>query len=310
MTQLKKMLQTQIDFQKLIGIDYNNMTEEKKQQLTEKFILYAISELNELLQEINFKDHREKKDILVANIREEIIDSLKYVLTIPTFWGIDADELALEFDKKSEVVLQRYKQEMKLKLIHDRNIVALDVDGVLSDYPACWVTFINENYGTNLKTLSDAKQRFALSAYETIKHAYRASGYKATIPAKPFASEFTHELKKRGYTIVLLTARPYDRYANMFTDLITWAKNNDIVYDAIIFGKEKHLAVVTRFSKMKFMVEDSYEAAMEIMKQGYKVYLCETEENSHKAYHKDITRVKNLKEILDDLDKQAAKEKK
>ena len=59
-------------------------------------------------------------------------------------WGVDEKEFVEEFIRKSNVVQQRYNQEFNFIVDKNKRIVIFDIDGVIANYPNCFVEFINE----------------------------------------------------------------------------------------------------------------------------------------------------------------------
>lgn len=176
-------------------------------------------------------------------------------------------------------------------------ICAIDIDGVLSDYPACWIKFANSILKTNFKTLFELKEKLSYSQYKKLKHLYRKSGYKADLPVKDGAVELTQKLRAKGYKIVIITARPFSEYPEMFKHTRHWLNINEFDYDYLIEGgKTKHLKVLSEFPHIKFFIEDNSYVANLLAKWGYTVYLIDNE------YNKDITlpkviRTKSIKAL-------------
>ena len=111
---LKKIFKEQKDFQKNF-YDPDNMTEEEKVNYSKEFILCAHRELGEILNILPWKSHRNLKniDINLDELREEIIDSFKFLLNLCVIWGMTAEEFESLFFKKSKIVRQRYENEFK-----------------------------------------------------------------------------------------------------------------------------------------------------------------------------------------------------
>ena len=109
---LKEIFKEQKDFQKNF---YNpdNMTDEEKVNYSKEFILCAHRELGEILNILPWKSHRnlENTDINLDELKEEIIDSFKFLLNLCIIWGVDADDFENLFFKKSKIVRKRYKEE-------------------------------------------------------------------------------------------------------------------------------------------------------------------------------------------------------
>ncbi len=179
-------------------------------------------------------------------------------------------------------------------------ICCFDIDGVLmSCYPQCWVDFINSKTGKNFKNLNQAKALVAYDYYRELKEEYRISGIKELLPANPQASRVTKALRKLGYAIVLMTARPAHKYPTLYTQTINWLKKNNIVFDSIYFEeKDKHSKILSKIPNMKFMVEDNSYFANQISKWGYKVFLMNNKYNTELPVGENVIRINELNEIL------------
>jgi len=296
---LSKMWETQLKFNKNF-FDPGKLTLEQKQQRTKDTILYLQSELNELLNEINFKEHRRTKEVREDKLIEELIDVQKYVFCLAQIWNIKPDKYYNEFERKSLVVAQRYLQEMKLKLLEDKNVVGVDLDNVLCDWNSSFIKFVkqhgfviteNELNLNSFKNLTNEK-------FKELKHKFRLSGLKKKLRVCDGAKELTHTLKKLKYTIIILSARPVKSYPTLFADTIEWLNNNDIKYDAVYFDDNKNNTIVKEFPGMKFFVEDTLDYANSIAKKGYKMFLLNKNYNSEGLTHKNVVRVNTLFEIL------------
>jgi len=294
----------QKDFNKNF-IKYTSNIDEK-QAYTKDYILHLYSECDEVLREINWKMHRKHNDnISRQNLVEELIDVFKYWLSIALIWDVSPEEFLREFDRKSSVVEQRYKQERQLNLLKDKNIIGVDIDGVLADYTKGFVSFIEEETGTDLSNYQQKTYNLyndlaglagSIDELKVLKHKYRSSGYKQTIPIISGATKGLKDLKEKGYTIVLLTSRPYKQYPRMFADTITWLKKNNFIYDAILWDEDKEERIIKEFPNMKFMVEDCYDFAKKIADKGYKVCLLDKPYNQGPK-HKNIVRMKTWNEL-------------
>jgi len=304
MKDLKKIWKRQLKFNKNF-FDFDKSNIEEKQQMTKEIILHLISEADEVLNETNWKMHR-KKALAVREdrLREEIIDVFKYWLTLAQIWKISPEDFLEEFERKSNVVEQKYKQEFDLSIIDDKNVVGIDIDGVLAEYPKGFLNFIKDETGINLNNeeiktynLYDAVGEIVgADKMKKLKHKFRAEGHKRNLPVIPGAQEGLKRLRDQGKTIILLSARPYKEYPRIFGDTIDWLNKNNFDFDAIIWDEEKEEKIIKEFPNMKFMVEDNGNNALKIAQAGYKVYLINKTYNQG-AVHKNIIRVDGWDEI-------------
>src|SRR3989304_1227605 len=120
------------------------------------------------------------------------------------------------------------------------------------------------------------------------------------------AKKLCDYLKSVGYKIVIISARPYEKYNRIFPDTLQWLNNNEIKYDAVYFEKDKHIKILKQLPNLSFVIEDNPEYANQIASQGYKVYLLPniSEEKSETRIReslsdKNIIHVESLNKIIE-----------
>jgi uncharacterized HAD superfamily protein len=164
-------------------------------------------------------------------------------------------------------------------------------------YPDPWVDFLNKFLGTAYRDLNEAKERVSYKAYKDIKYNYRECGIKATLPVRPGAAKLTKSLKDIGYTILVITSRPFDEHKSLYKQTTDWLDAKSIVYDGLIFGKDKHIQVLTQAPHLRFMVEDHRYYANLVSQWGYKVFLVNSKYNQGEEMDR-VYRINDLSEIL------------
>lgn len=295
---LKKMFEIQRRInEKLIGLPI-----EERQQQTKQFVLAATGELYELLAEINWNDWKKPIDVIEANIIEEAVDVMKFLMNILLVWGVDDKIFFEQFERKSMVVEQRLKQFIVLKEIKESRtkVCAIDLDGVIVVYPDNWIRFINSKKGTYFINLYEVKKAIGNKEYLDLKHEYRQTGQKEYLPLNPGALSFVQKLKDMGYSVVIITKRPYKKYFRLFADTKKNLDGHGIPYDAILFDSEKHKVIVKELPNLEFMVEDNKVIANEVGSWSYKCFLMDNIYNQGET-HPNVIRVKSFNEILDKL---------
>lgn len=238
---------------------------------------HIIRELTELVDETNWKSHiKYKKQINKSNIIEEYIDVLKFYINLGLIWNISAEDVVAEFDRKSSVVEQKWQQENMLASLNDTDkIVAIDIDGVLSEYPFSFVKWLIEHnhikagYDTPDSVPAIIESLGGFAQYTELKHQYRMSGAKRNAVVTPGASAFLKLLRNLGYKIVLLSARPYKKYVRIFADTIEWLNKNHLVYDAILFDSDKEDVIIKRFPQVKLFIDDDINNIKKVTTAGF-----------------------------------------
>lgn len=271
---------------------------EEKQKWTKEFILAGMAEYVEALSEINWNTWKQKKPINSNNLVGELIDVQKFLINAAMFWTNDK-EYFKEFERKTQVVEQKARQNAELEKIkkHDKKVCGIDLDGVIVEYPLCFINFINKRTHKKFEDLYQVKKAFSNSKYLYFKDEYRKSGAKQNASVYNDSKVLIDSIKKMGYSVIILTKRPYHKYFRIFADTKICLDRNKIKYDAIIFSEEKHKKIVKEFPKLKFMVEDNRNIANEVGNWGYKCFLIDNIYNQGEV-GKNVIRVKNLREII------------
>lgn len=102
MDRLKKIF----DMQKMLNDDIRkkrNLEGISKEEWIQKQTLAMISELSELLDEVNFKWWKNKKEVDEQLVKEELVDILHFFVSMCLVYDMDAEELySMYMDKNKE----------------------------------------------------------------------------------------------------------------------------------------------------------------------------------------------------------------
>lgn len=264
------------------GLDLRELSIEDRVMWSKDWILHLGRELHEILDETNWKMHQKTVESVVeSNVLEEWIDSFKFLMGLAQLWGFGAHEIVREFGRKSSVVEYRYSMERRLESVRSSGVkvVGMDIDGVLNDYPACflrWIESIGIDCTGGLKVL---KEKMGVNRYRELKRAYRESGEKVNQMVKDGARELLTGLRSLGCAVVALSRRPYWRYHRIYADTLEWFDRNGMVVDAILFHPKKHRKITNDFPNLVAMVEDDPNIARKVGAIGVPVALISREFN-------------------------------
>ena len=307
-TNFHDMYKRQRDFQRMVypEFDWATMSTEERIALTKDMVLHLQSEANEFMGEIAWKSkRRQSPQIVRGNLLDEAVDIIKMAMTLPIVWGFTADEVVQAFFDKSMVVEQRYKQEFPLyEIIKDAellgypSVVALDIDGVLANWPYCFYKFVERTHGHVLrwKSLSyNTPNPFDALANSPLlirqwKDEYRQSGFKRELEVVRGAVEFTQSIKCMGFTVVLLTSRPYKQYSRSFADTMYWLDTNEFSYDAILWDDNKEARLAEEFSpsSVAMFVDDDEHNVDRVKASGFNAMLLDRPYNRDGASFSEI----------------------
>ena len=139
-----------------------------------------------------------------------------------------------------------------------RNIVTVDIDGCLTDYPRVFLSWLAECKGLLFGSLESLKASMTRQDYEGLKHAYRISGVKRHLPVFAGAKETLEALKRFGLDIWIVTSRP--RWEPVFTDTTYWLKESGLPYDKLAFVCNKRDFIRKRLPEgISIVIDDTYE---------------------------------------------------
>jgi hypothetical protein len=268
---------------------YTPDTYAERTALTKEMVLHLISECDELLRASGaWKPHR--KEIVLENrpqILAELTDIRKYWITVAQIWGFTEDEVDKMYWLKSASVRQRYVEEWVNQLIGP--VVILDLDNVLCDYPLGFIQWVQQSKWKDMLGVDEAAQAYLGKGYEWInarnlgcseevwadmKHAFRTSASKRTLPMRPKAAEFTRWCRDQGWAVIILTSRPIDRYPSLYDDTLYWLSSNSFAYDYIWWGFDKAHAINVRHiaSQVVFTVDDEEQFVRQYLSIGVRTY--------------------------------------
>lgn len=97
---LQKKLDTEI-------VETRGLTGISKDEWVQKEILAMLSELAELLAEVNFKWWKNPKEINYDNVKDEIVDIVHFIVSTSLKVGMDADEMYERYINKNEENFKR-----------------------------------------------------------------------------------------------------------------------------------------------------------------------------------------------------------
>lgn len=315
---LKDVWSEQSDFDKLFRDSPQSFSQ--KSDVTQHLVLCIMSELNEILDTVQWKHHR-KTDIR-PNPRQtlaECIDVFKYLVSIAQVWGFSEKDFFEVFWKKSMVVRQRYSEEW-VKSLRGKSAI-IDIDGVLCDYRTGFLDWLSGNrsdlsdYIVKLKSdeyhyiITRKDFNLSIKEWQDIKHGFRISGAKEYLPVYPDAKDFMKGLKDNGISTVLLTSRPIDRYPNLYGDTVSWLNRNGLPHDVVWWAYDKADKALEKLSNPVFAVDDDPSHINKFADAGIQTFwICRNKGNAQEEYklhdsssrdysNRSITAIENLTEI-------------
>ena len=173
-------------------------------------------------------------------------------------------------------------------------IVALDIDGTLSDYHGWFLKFAELWVGKPMPdphTINPGLPLYKFmgvskATYRECKLAYRQGGMKRSMPCYTGARELTVGIRKAGGEVWITTTRPYLRLDNIDPDTRHWLRRNKIQYDGILYGEHKYrdLARNVGADRVVGVLDDLPEMYEQADKLGLRPILRDQPYNRHFEY--------------------------
>jgi hypothetical protein len=217
------------------------------------------------------------------NVRRQLIDQMKYWITICQLWGFTPAMMADTYWRKSATVRARFAEEFVVQL--NQPTVILDLDNVLCDYTEGFFAWAVE--AAKVAVLRDATTGAEITYPEVVvrlqrmrdrrifysaenagidqldwmhlQHAFRVGGGFGHLPPMPGLADFVSWIKASGYCTIGLTSRAIDAYPNIIDDTLSWLKWHDLDMDCVWWGTHKGEKLVQSFpdtSLIEFVVDD------------------------------------------------------
>lgn len=140
------------------------------------------------------------------------------------------------------------------------NAVIADIDGCLTDYPSVFLSWIAECKGISVHSLEGLKAAMSRDDYENLKHSYRMSGVKRSLPVSPGAREAFEQIKQNGVKVWIVTRRP--NWEPVLSDTEYWLNANNLLHDKLFFVNDKRAFIEQHLDwGIRAVIDDDYEVA-------------------------------------------------
>lgn len=284
------------------NLDLDNLSSKEKVKWSKEFFFHINKEMTDLIDclplwKMHYPNKEINESLVKSNMKEEYVDAFKYFMGLGQLLGIDYNDVIEVYKAKTEVVKQKYEQNKIFEELKNHDIIIFDIDGVINNYPDCYLDWVAHELGVRYESMDDIKEKLDIKTYEEIKEKYRLSGVKAFQPINEKILFIMNKLIEVGEKIILYTTRPVSRYKRIYSDTLKWLQKNNIPFNAIYwtdFHKEDFYKLGL---KIKFIVEDDIVNAKLFSNEGYKVYLLNKDHNQN-YNHELIMRITDPLEIL------------
>lgn len=250
---------------------------------TQIYLLGLVSEVDEILRDMNWKRHRKgNKTLDIENLGYELADLTKYVISIWEAWGFSHNEMLRFCHAKSEILEELLSQEHR-EIPRDVPILITDIDGTIGDWRASfmkWMEMIGIiPPGKDLYTqlFLDTELSLRYPEYYEYKNQFEAEGGYTDIDVYDDAFATIHDLQELyQFYVIVTTARPADKYHRIWLDTWNWFKQHDLYIDELVIGGDQRILiadVIRKGNSPVIMFEDNPILATRAANSGIKVFL-------------------------------------
>lgn len=273
------------------------------------YLLGMVSEVDEVLDEINWKRHRAANhNIVKDNVARELADVTKYVFSMWEYMGFSSTEMLAYVEEKSEMLAQQYAQEFG-ELPYGRNILIFDLDGTVADWRdtfSYWLNRANPKIRHTPLDISphslqyDSDNGMSYHEYVAEKEEFESTGMYGHIIPYPVAIDAIRDARKcyEAY-LICTTARPVKKYKRIWLDTWNWLKAQDIKPDMLLFESESRILLANGLKDNNNVIlwEDDPELIIRAANCGIKVV---TRRQKYNEYLSNNINVKMVDEYYDD----------
>ena len=207
------MMQLQRQYNNKIVGRSDQLSQELKEKITQDNVLCAHAELSALVNATHYKNHHTHSEPLAnrKTVLYETVDVIRYMLATLNTWGITSSEFEKAFDKKDVYLNKHY--ELQHKKWEGQPVAIVDIDDVLANFRQGFSNWLKDKFQVDADV--DSKEYYFITALSKI-NLNSETVFKMFLDDEGFAKltidtdnlELLWQLKRRGYWIHLLTARP------------------------------------------------------------------------------------------------------
>lgn len=157
-----------------------------------------------------------------------------------------------------------------------KQIVSFDIDGVLNNYPDCWLMYLNQRTQSNFESIFIAKENVEVEIYKSIKDEYRLMGEKSiyTISNKEMITVI-NMFYDAGFHVIISTSRPLMsiKYPNLYKHTYNWLSNEGVKFSELIYKDDSLSNHSHLLDRILFHVDDENKYIEIFKKFDIKSYL-------------------------------------
>ncbi|MDK9737706.1 hypothetical protein KI655_10365 [Vibrio sp. D404a] len=144
-----------------------------------------------------------------------------------------------------------------------KDIISFDVDGILVDYPKCWLNYLTIKTGLKFDSVECAKSKLSKVQYSQIKDEYRLGCYKYQLEIFDEMLKLNSYLYEKGYLVIISTSRPIEdsRFPNMKSNMCDWLHSKGFKFEHIVHKPKNEDSYDYDYGRIAFHIDDELKYA-------------------------------------------------
>ncbi len=278
---------------------------------TKQYLLGIVSEVDEVLREINWKRHRQTHgEPIQRNVALELADLTKYVMSLWQVWGFELNDFLAYVDQKNQEMELRWQMEM-MEEPSSANVLITDLDGTGADWRGSFIDWMEEVHDVS-PIAEDRSNSLNLDSdlailypdYYRLKEEFEETGGYADLLAYVDWTDTVGLLQSQNVFVIAYTARPANKYTHIWWDTWTWLENHGILPNKLYMGAEDrilHAVRLMRKGNQVILFEDNPGLALRAAQAGIQTFVRYKPYNQH-IEHKNIAHVSSYRTIIHPID--------
>lgn len=249
---------------------------------TKQYLLGVVSEIDEVLQEVNWKIHRKGHTTDRTNLARELADVTKYVWCLWELHGFSSQEMLDYIKNKSDELEHMYQQDFVPTIAPGSDVIICDIDGTIGDWRAAFIAWYCDLKGIPL--LEDKSTSLAIEVdlgidyleYRDLKEKFESEGGYSYLVPYPDTVEYLNRCVANGSKIVYFTSRPAKRYTRIWMDTKKWLKEHNFPEGQLYIGSEERVGFARTLQSQGcsvLMMEDDPTLALRAASSKIMVFL-------------------------------------
>lgn len=294
---IEQIFQEQRELQQLWH-DWSTMSEPERDALVKELMLNlheGANELGQLVDQSKYHVLKQKRDLDPYMLADAGVKVARLLVALMLLRGVTP----VEFTRAWESVDKRVKSKWKWQQdeLTATEVLLCDLDDVAALYTVGFRRWCDQK-GYKLA------EHINTPAMETIKDEFHSTGGFISLEPVPGAIEVLNKWRqaRQSRRLVMVTARPYKRYKQVYSDTIVWLRQFNVHYDHILFERDKAEAVrQCQPATIIAHIEDRGKHALEVASTGVTVLKLPSASPEEQISHPLIRQVNGWNSIANHL---------